>query len=272
MKRNGILLTILYIVGFYLTQIFYNLLIEGLIYLFNGQIPYRYLFDAGIQLVLLAMVYGYIYLFRRYLLKYALEEGQEFDLIKCNTRTCFVHLFIGMAIGLIMGTLVCSIRYMFGTVEKIEFYNFGENFIILCLSLISTGLAVIMEEIVFRGTLFVMLRRFNKSVLFSAVVTGIFFSMFHVAQGTGILDLLFYFLFSILLCHIIEKTNNIWAGVGLHLGWNIIAKGLHIFSIEYKTEPIMLLKIKSISILIVILAMLGLKVVERIRAKNQVSI
>lgn len=268
MKKNGFLVVALYIVGFYFTQVIYILGAGTVNYMFKGNIPYPYLFQVCLQCFIFAVVWGYIYLFRKYLLSYALEGKAEFNTIRCEKKMGFINILVGTASGLAAGLLVLSVRYLGGSVENITFNNFPKNFVIIVFSLVSTGLAAVMEEIVFRGTLFPMLKEFKRSFLFSSVITGIFFSLFHIGQGIGLIDLLFYFLLSVLLCSIIEKTNTIWLGAGIHLGWNIISKGINIFNVDYKEDQIMLLFEKTISILAVVIAILVFKVLNKKKNKK----
>ena len=76
----------------------------------------------------------------------------------------------------------------------------------------------LVEEALFRGYLFGMLRKYNGFVV-STVLTSAIFGIVHSQVNVGI-DV---FALSLVLCYLREKTGSIWAGVGLHMLKNLIA-------------------------------------------------
>ncbi len=269
MKKDNYIIVLLFIVGFYFTQVLYTLGVYIVHDLFDGKIPNPELIQAGMQFLILTIICGYIYIFNKYLVRQVVEKEVKINEVRGVAKRRISHFAIGVGFGLAAGILVLTIRDFGHMVEKITFYDLQKDYIFIILSLVSTALAVIMEEFVFRGTLFPMLRKFKCSFRFSTTITGITFSLFHIGKGIGLIDLLFYFLLSVLLCYIIEKTNTIWFGVGIHLGWNIISKGISIFKVDYKSEQIFLLFEKMINLVVVVAAIVIFMVISNKRMKNE---
>lgn len=102
------------------------------------------------------------------------------------------------------------------------------------------------EEVLCRGYLFVSLSR-RYSVVYSAVVSAMFFAVLHTANtGVTLLSLINVFLFGILAALLMIKFENIWVAAGFHSIWNFVQG--NVFGIRVsgnRTQPAI---IKSTSI------------------------
>jgi membrane protease YdiL (CAAX protease family) len=84
----------------------------------------------------------------------------------------------------------------------------------------------IVEEIVMRGFLFSSLKR-GMRVVPAALLTSVLFASAHLQFGSGA-PLLWVaaidtFILSLVLCYLRQKTNSLWAGIGLHALKNCLA-------------------------------------------------
>jgi membrane protease YdiL (CAAX protease family) len=76
----------------------------------------------------------------------------------------------------------------------------------------------LVEEFIFRGYLYGILRRY-ASFLVTTIVVSLIWAVLHV-QINVIIDI---FIFSLAICYVREKTGSIWTGVALHSLKNFIA-------------------------------------------------
>lgn len=87
-------------------------------------------------------------------------------------------------------------------------------------------LAPIVEELMFRGGVFGLLRRYNRIAAYAGSI--LLFSVYHV-WGYAIDDpynwifIIQYFPASYVLCRCYEKTNSIWSSIFLHMLTNAVA-------------------------------------------------
>lgn len=85
---------------------------------------------------------------------------------------------------------------------------------------IAIGLAAVFEEFFYRGY---MQYTLTTGIGFwpAAVVTSALMGVAHVMNpGWTWLGLVTVFLFGLLACLLLRRTGNLWAPIGLHLGWN----------------------------------------------------
>lgn len=83
----------------------------------------------------------------------------------------------------------------------------------------------IVEEILFRGFMYTGLRTKMHKVV-AALITSVFFASLHLIEGTsGILWVagLDTFILSMVLVYLREKTDKLWAPMGLHMAKNFLA-------------------------------------------------
>ncbi len=102
--------------------------------------------------------------------------------------------------------------------------------------LIAMGLSVcivapITEEIIFRGYLYPVAKRFGGAWI-AIVVTGIIFAAAH----GGIMTLLPLTVFGILLAIVYEKTKSIWAPIGVHMAFNTVTFVVQVAANYYGIE------------------------------------
>lgn len=93
-------------------------------------------------------------------------------------------------------------------------------------------LAPITEEILFRGLFQRMLRR--KSTIWSAIMqTSSLFALLHCSSAQGLRNVEIFvalFILSCLMGYLYEKTEQLWAPIGLHMAFNSATVGALIYN------------------------------------------
>lgn len=83
----------------------------------------------------------------------------------------------------------------------------------------------LIEELIMRGFLFTNLRR-HASFWVAAVMVSVLFGLMHITQATDALfwtGAISFFVLSMVLCWLREKTDSIWPCIGVHMLQNGIA-------------------------------------------------
>lgn len=179
--------------------------------------------EIGLNLVVYAVGAVYMLIFERKFLR------REFDTLRSNVLDSFVQILVCFGIMFGLNILIGVILLAFGLDS-----NPNNNAIIDfagaklgMTSAMAVFLAPIVEELIFRGGIFGLLRRCNR--LLAYAVTILLFSVYHI-WGSAMDDPAYliytvqYFGASYALCRCYERTNSIWAGIFLHMlynGWAI---------------------------------------------------
>lgn len=248
MKRKMIFKLLLFFIGYIVLEILF-LAGVALVLGFLG-LPLEQSLGLTSILILVTRIFiigTYLYLFKKYIDKLGLGKR-----LQNTSLRSFIEWLAGLSLGMIFLVVIIYLRYVVGLVEKFNFTNWSAQIESIVVLFIGIAISVLVEELVFRGTIFITLRKIKYSFLASSIITSLLFSLFHLRDGTGVLDLVFYFFFSILLCSMVERRKNIWTVFGFHLGWNYIAVGGSLFNIQYFKEPLQLLWAKMISILVIL--------------------
>lgn len=252
-KTNVVVLLILFIVGYIVLDIISSLILALIFNVFD--ISFQKTINAVAVFVL--FLRGIVFLIYILLFNRIFFNKKETDRVHLENSHRPLHFMIGFVIGIILISIVIFLRYACGFVERIQLLNIPGSLQLMLGNLLITFFTVVVEEFVYRRTIFVALRNSNKSWLRPAIITSLIFSISHIGRRIGIIDLLFFFLFSLLLCLFVENLNSIWIGVGFHLGWNYVSDGGNIFEISYKQELFFqVLSIKLISMVAIILMIL----------------
>lgn len=153
---------------------------------------------------------------------------REFYSLCDRPLDCFVQILI--CYGLMLGLNLCINSLML----LLNFDSNPNNSAVVDLAELKMGptaamaifLAPIVEELVFRGGVFGLLRRYNR--LLAYVVSILVFGLYHIWSSAieNPLDLIYiiqYIPASYALCRCYERTNSIWAGIFLHMLNNGVA-------------------------------------------------
>lgn len=171
---------------------------------------------AGINFIVYAIGAVYMLLFEWKFLR------REFDSLCDRPLDCFVQVLICYGILLGLNTCVNSLMLLLG------FGSNPNNNAVVDLAGMKMGttaamavfLAPLVEELIFRGCLFGLLRRQNR--LLAYVVSILVFGLYHI-WGSVIdkpMDLIYivqYIPATYALCRCYERTNSLWAGIFLHM-------------------------------------------------------
>lgn len=246
-----------------------QVIISKLVLFLLGYMILEILFSVGVALVLgflglplkqapgwpsvfmlltrLLLIGSYLYLFHNYWVK---PNGKKL-LYRSSWRSVgkgISGLILGMGAFLVTLLLRCLAKL----VQAVAFTNKAESSGEIVFVIIGIAISVLLEELVFRGTIYVTLRKINCSIFVSTFLTSVLFSLFHIGGGKALLDLVFVFCFSILLCHMVESSKSIYLGFGFHWGWNLLATGGNIIQVQYVKDSVQhILWAKAISILVI---------------------
>lgn len=247
-KRVIIAKLALFLIGYIILEVLFQAgvaLVLGLLGLPPKQPPG--LLGVFILLARLFLIGSYLYLFNTC---WGRPDGKEW--LKRSSWRSAGPWISGLVLGIGAFLTTLLLRSWAKLVREVAFTNRleapGE------IGFIFTGIAigVLLEELVFRGTIYVTLRKINCSISVSTFLTSSLFSLFHIAGGKALLDLVFIFCFSILLCHMLERRKSIYLGFGFHLGWNLLATGGNIIRVQYFKDTVQhILWAKVISILVI---------------------
>ncbi len=132
-----------------------------------------------------------------------------------------------------------NINVVMPGIEKLNlsfiFFSIGKVFI-----------APFIEEIIFRGIIYQVLKR-SYSVWVSLFLSSLLFSLVHFDfSTTGIL----FFIYGVLFCFVYEKTNTLLAPIFLHTSINFLSQTTTTFTINASTANILI----YISIIITFIA------------------
>lgn len=160
---------------------------------------------------------------------------REFDPFCDRKLYCFFQILssylVMMAMDLFMSGIVSGVETLFGNGGEINNLN---NDAILDLagkeknvvSAMVIFLAPIVEEVIFRGGFFCVLREKNRTAAY--IVSILFFAVFHIwsyamEDPAYWIYLLQYLPAGFLLCRCYERTNSLWCSIFFHMMTNSIA-------------------------------------------------
>lgn len=251
---------VLFAVLYFVVQLLSSLLIAFIFKQFQLDL------EQKITLPIVSVIFGqavflvvYIKIFNRIAFNQAEPEKKE------SKKNSWIFSFLkGIFFGIAIMTMVILIRGLFATVLEFGFYNIKAAIFLIFGNLIITFSAAVLEEYIFRFTLYGCLKKILNSNIWAIALVSILFSCLHIKDGVGVIDLLFYFMFSIFLCLIVDKIKSLWWAVGFHTGWNYIADGGNIFKVIYKQETAMqIFTLKIILLAGIVVAITGLYIFEK---------
>ena len=160
---------------------------------------------------------------------------REFDPLCDNIRGCVFAIIAGYiamtALNMISSYIVIGISKLFGWGDAVN--NLNNNAIVDIavnargvMTATAVFLAPIVEEVIFRGGIFLSLTKRNR--LLAYIVTIGLFALYHVAayaltDATYWIYLIQYIPAGFVLCRCYEKTETIWAPIFLHMAINAVA-------------------------------------------------
>lgn len=152
--------------------------------------------------------------------------------IKINFKRLFISIFIvifvGLLLNIIFNLIVTWINGDYVTSENqsgLDELAIQSKWLFLSMSLL---LAPILEEIVFRGTIFHFIRE-RKGFLIAAIISSVLFGFIHVFSSLlngNIIDFIYLFLYSALgfiFCVVYESNRSIYACIVVHMLYNAYA-------------------------------------------------
>lgn len=256
-KFSTLIKIVLFVVLYFVAQLLSSILIHMILKLFQIDL------QQELTLPIVSVIFGqaiflilYIKLFNKIVFKQLEPERKELI-----TFSFLKGLFFGIAII----ALVILIRGLFDTVLEFSFYNIKTSVFLILGNLIITFSAAVLEEYIFRFTLYGCFRKVFHSKRWPMALVSIIFSFMHFKDGVGLIDLLFYFMFSVFLCMILDRMKSLWWAIGFHTGWNYIADGGNIFKVLYKQETQMqIITLKIILLIGIVVAIIALYTYEKI--------
>ena len=106
---------------------------------------------------------------------------------------------------------------MLGTYQEIEQNVFMASPVLVILQTVI--LAPVSEELLFRGILYLRLKKYIPGFWGPALISSAIFGVYHMNLAQGI----FAFLFALLICAVYDRIRNLWAVIVLHAGGNLIS-------------------------------------------------
>lgn len=203
--------------SYFLSQVVGGLLIGLQVPLFSDLDNFNstVAFYLAINAVFVGSLAGVAYLFRARLKELGLGKVANWNYLILSP---IIFIVATVAAAVVSGLIALLISgYDIGQAQELGLPEVNDNNLWLT-GIFLVGIVPIVEEFIFRGYLFGLLRRYTPFWL-SAVITSILFGAAHfqwnVAINVGIL--------SLALCYMREKTGSIWSGVALHALKNFIA-------------------------------------------------
>ena len=108
--------------------------------------------------------------------------------------------------------------FNFDEKQNVGFENINSQIEYVMAFVVLVVMAPLIEEAIFRGFLFTKVRK-QLNFWPTAIVVSLIFGLVHLQWNVGV-DV---FILSLVLCFVREKTNSIWAGVGIHMLKNLLA-------------------------------------------------
>lgn len=108
--------------------------------------------------------------------------------------------------------------FNFDEKQSVGFENINSQIEYVMAFVVLVVMAPLIEEAIFRGFLFTKVRK-QLNFWPTAIVVSLIFGLVHLQWNVGV-DV---FVLSLVLCFVREKTNSIWAGVGIHMLKNCVA-------------------------------------------------
>ena len=159
---------------------------------------------------------------------------REFDTVCDRPLRLLTTVFIGYGLTLALDSLLGQLLEIFFRSAASFSLDNPNNSVIMDaydsfkgpVTVITVLMAPILEEVLFRGGLFGTLMKKNRALAY--IVTVAVFSLYHVWQSAihdprQLLYAVSYIGSSLVLCWAYERSNTIWAPIGLHMVSNLIA-------------------------------------------------
>ena len=131
----------------------------------------------------------------------------------------FKHYFTGLAVGMLMMTLIALSSALFGitNIKLCSNINFG----IIGLFFIAFVVQGMSEEFIFRGYLMATIGGSGNGTLLAVIISSVGFALAHVSNpGFGVLPFINLFLFGVFAALYIILSDNIWGACAIHSIWN----------------------------------------------------
>lgn len=177
---------------------------------------------ADINFIAYAIGFVYMLLFEWKFLR------REFNSLCDRPLDCFVQVLICYGLMLGLGLCVNSLMLLLG------FDSNPNNTAVIDIAEVKMGattalavfLAPMVEELIFRGGLFSLLRRYNR--LLAYVVNILIFGLYHIWSSVidspiNLIYIIQYIPATYALCRCYERTNTIWGSILLHMLYNGMA-------------------------------------------------
>lgn len=267
--RNRFLFLVIFFAGLFITEFIFSFLLafffEAFHINFESTINPFSIFILFLRMVCLVL---YIDFFRR-ISRYELEKDRLIPKFGRNIKL----LGIGALCGGFSIALVQLLRYFLGLVSGFIFWDLKTNILLILGNILVTAFSVITEEMVHRKTIFLMLRNFGTPFWVSTCITSIIFALSHFLRNIGLMDVVFFFLFSVILCTLVENHKSIWLVIGIHTSWNLLADGGYLYDIDFLENTFsQIFSSKLISILVVLLVIIIYNGITAKRNKKNIII
>ncbi|WP_367783166.1 type II CAAX endopeptidase family protein [Streptococcus pluranimalium] len=164
-----------------------------------------------------------------------LQEKSPWQGLGLSRANAFKEFIKGWAFGAVV-LIVCVLLMMAVGVVTIEAIDFSMKtwlkFIPLLLAWSIQGTT---EEILCRGWIFTTISAKNNIPL-GILMSSLFFTAIHLGNdGISLIPLLDLFIFAVLACLVMLKTNNLWVISGFHAAWNCFQGNVFAFPVSGTT-------------------------------------
>ncbi len=180
--------------------------------------------DAAFNLIYYAVGLVYMLAFELRFLR------RDFDPLCDRPFNCLVEVLAGYGIMLALNLAVNSLLSLFpadnpNNAAVMDMANMEMGTV----SAMAVFMAPIVEEILFRGAVFGLLRRKSRVLAYAASI--LLFSLYHVwsfalLDAAALLYLVQYIPASFVLCRCYERTESVWAPIFLHMLINGVSLSL----------------------------------------------
>jgi len=190
-------------------------------------------------LVTSAVFHGIMVLLVLFLIVFRVKPGEFFGLGKASIKTVISYAGLGYLMMLGASLLLGALNYqeelerIFGEIEvqkSVELLQqSSDRQLIGAMVFVACIVAPIAEEVVFRGYIYPVMKRFSGKG-FAMVVSSLFFAAIHV----NVLSLVPLFLLALILVFVYEKSGSLWTPICLHMIFNTSTV---VFQLYAKTSP-----------------------------------
>ncbi len=210
MKIIKLLLALLLL--FVLEALFYSFLIL----FFPGFLDFN-----SIQYLLVNTISNIVVIILLYLLsKLFYKEFISTVISRINTKIFTIWIFIGL---LIFGLIFCIKIFFISDLSLTTFKGvFDNKYLRLSLIIVYSFIVSLKEELIFRGYIINSLIDIKLKKYLVIILSSSIFTIYHLT-GSSFIELVFVFIWGVLLAYIIVKYHRIEITIGLHFSSNLFS-------------------------------------------------